>query len=52
MITDEEQAALRLLVQHVTRAFYEPKYIIVMDQLARHQVCVYFAFLNDVINTS
>ncbi|KAI0315706.1 TFIIE alpha subunit-domain-containing protein [Amylostereum chailletii] len=38
MITDEEQAALRLLVQHVTRAFYEPKFIIVMDQLARHQV--------------
>jgi len=30
--------SLRLLVQHVARAFYEPKYIILMDQLARNQV--------------
>ncbi|KAA1472025.1 hypothetical protein DENSPDRAFT_859256 [Dentipellis sp. KUC8613] len=38
MITEDDKAALRLLVQHVTRAFYEPKFIVIMDQLARHQV--------------
>ncbi|TFY82463.1 hypothetical protein EWM64_g1548 [Hericium alpestre] len=38
MITEDDKAALRLLVQHVTRAFYEPKFIVVMDQMARHQV--------------
>ncbi|EIM89126.1 uncharacterized protein STEHIDRAFT_154810 [Stereum hirsutum FP-91666 SS1] len=38
MITEEEKATLRLLVQHVSRAFYEPKFIVVMDQLARHEV--------------
>ncbi|ETW77930.1 hypothetical protein HETIRDRAFT_126621 [Heterobasidion irregulare TC 32-1] len=38
MITDEDKAALRLLVQYVSRAFYEPKFIVVMDQLARHEV--------------
>ncbi|EAU89646.2 transcription initiation factor TFIIE alpha subunit [Coprinopsis cinerea okayama7 len=38
MSTKEEQETLRLLVQHVSRAFYEPKYIIIMDQLARHPV--------------
>jgi len=38
MLTEESRAALYLLVQHVTRAFYDPRYIVVMDQLARHQV--------------
>ncbi|TFY65608.1 hypothetical protein EVG20_g5474 [Dentipellis fragilis] len=38
MITEDDKAALRLLVQHVSRAFYEPKFIVIMDQLARHQV--------------
>jgi len=30
--------SLRFLVQHVARAFYEPKFIILMDQLARNPV--------------
>ncbi|GJE85312.1 TFIIE alpha subunit-domain-containing protein [Phanerochaete sordida] len=34
----EDQETLRLLVQHVLRAFYEPKYTVVMDQLVRHPV--------------
>ncbi|EPQ52268.1 hypothetical protein GLOTRDRAFT_140654 [Gloeophyllum trabeum ATCC 11539] len=38
MSTKEEQETLRLLVQHVSRSFYEPKYIVIMDQLARHPV--------------
>lgn len=38
MATKEEQETLRLLVQQVSRAFYEPKYIIILDQLARHPV--------------
>ncbi|KAH0826609.1 TFIIE alpha subunit-domain-containing protein [Lanmaoa asiatica] len=38
MATKEEQETLRLLVQHVARGFYEPKYIIILDQLARHPV--------------
>jgi transcription initiation factor TFIIE subunit alpha len=38
MLTEENRAALYHLVQHVTRAFYDPRYIVVMDQLARHQV--------------
>ncbi|KAI9569973.1 TFIIE alpha subunit-domain-containing protein, partial [Boletus coccyginus] len=38
MATKEEQETLRLLVQHVARGFYEPKYIILLDQLARHPV--------------
>ncbi|KAG5719865.1 Transcription initiation factor IIE subunit alpha [Termitomyces sp. T112] len=38
MATKEDQEILRLLVQHVSRAFYEPKYTIIMDQLARHPV--------------
>ncbi|KAF9568654.1 hypothetical protein CPC08DRAFT_678934 [Agrocybe pediades] len=38
MATKEDQETLRLLVQHVSRAFYEPKYTIIMDQLARHPV--------------
>ncbi|KAG1716834.1 hypothetical protein ID866_356 [Astraeus odoratus] len=38
MATKEEQEILHLLVQQVSRAFYEPKYIIIMDQLARHPV--------------
>jgi len=38
MLTEESRAALYLLVQHVTRAFYDPRFIVVMDQLARHQV--------------
>ncbi|KAH9075842.1 hypothetical protein EDB83DRAFT_2352605 [Lactarius deliciosus] len=38
MLTEENKAALYLLVQHVTRAFYDPRFIVVMDQLARHQV--------------
>ncbi|KAL0959915.1 hypothetical protein HGRIS_011580 [Hohenbuehelia grisea] len=38
MATKEEQEILRLLVQHVSRSFYEPKYTIILDQLARHPV--------------
>ncbi|KAL5523175.1 hypothetical protein ACEPAF_1442 [Sanghuangporus sanghuang] len=38
MATKEEQETLRLLVQYVSRAFYEPKFVIIMDQLARHPV--------------
>ena len=38
MATKEDQEILRLLVQHVSRAFYESKYTIIMDQLARHPV--------------
>ncbi|EKM77423.1 hypothetical protein AGABI1DRAFT_130505 [Agaricus bisporus var. burnettii JB137-S8] len=38
MANKEDQETLRLLVQHVARAFYEPKYIIILDQLARHAV--------------
>ncbi|KAF7316536.1 HTH TFE/IIEalpha-type domain-containing protein [Mycena indigotica] len=38
MLTTEDRETLRLLVQHVSRAFYEPKYTIIMDQLARHTV--------------
>ncbi|RDB27851.1 Transcription initiation factor IIE subunit alpha [Hypsizygus marmoreus] len=38
MATKEDQETLRLLVQHVSRAFYEPKFTIIMDQLARHPV--------------
>ncbi|KAJ3486221.1 hypothetical protein NLI96_g4391 [Meripilus lineatus] len=34
----EDQESLRLLVQHVARAFYEPRYTIVLDQLVRHPV--------------
>ncbi|KAH9924074.1 TFIIE alpha subunit-domain-containing protein [Fomitopsis serialis] len=37
-LSKDEQDTLRLLVQHVSRAFYEPKYTVVMDQLARHPV--------------
>ncbi|KAF9443924.1 hypothetical protein P691DRAFT_778580 [Macrolepiota fuliginosa MF-IS2] len=38
MATKEDQETLRLLVQYVSRAFYEPKFTIIMDQLARHPV--------------
>ncbi|KAF7321870.1 HTH TFE/IIEalpha-type domain-containing protein [Mycena kentingensis (nom. inval.)] len=38
MSTQEDRETLRLLVQHVSRAFYEPKFTIIMDQLARHSV--------------
>ncbi|KAG6812890.1 hypothetical protein H0H92_015625 [Tricholoma furcatifolium] len=38
MATKEDQETLRLLVQYVSRAFYEPKYTIILDQLARHPV--------------
>jgi transcription initiation factor TFIIE subunit alpha len=38
MATKEEKEVLRLLVQYVSRAFYEPKYTIIMDQLARYPV--------------
>ncbi|KAF9459655.1 TFIIE alpha subunit-domain-containing protein [Collybia nuda] len=38
MATKEDQETLRLLVQHVSRAFYDAKYTIIMDQLARHPV--------------
>lgn len=37
-LSKEDQETLRLLVQHVLRAFYEPKYTVVMDQLVRHPV--------------
>ncbi|KAI0806213.1 TFIIE alpha subunit-domain-containing protein [Irpex lacteus] len=37
-LSKEDQEALRLLVQHVLRAFYEPKFTVVMDQLVRHTV--------------
>ncbi|KAI0048968.1 hypothetical protein FA95DRAFT_1489994 [Auriscalpium vulgare] len=38
MLSEEEKGSLRLFVQHVTRAFYDPRYIAIMDQMARHQV--------------
>ncbi|TEB23350.1 hypothetical protein FA13DRAFT_1818485 [Coprinellus micaceus] len=38
MSTKEEKEILRILVQHVSRAFYEPKFTIIMDQLARYPV--------------
>lgn len=38
MATKEDQDTLRLLVQYVSRAFYEPKFTIIMDQLARNPV--------------
>ncbi|EDR08240.1 uncharacterized protein LACBIDRAFT_297707 [Laccaria bicolor S238N-H82] len=38
MATKEDQETLRLLVQHVSRAFYEAKFTIILDQLARHPV--------------
>ncbi|KAJ7366692.1 TFIIE alpha subunit-domain-containing protein [Mycena albidolilacea] len=38
MATKEDRETLRLLVQQVSRSFYEPKYTIIMDQLARHTV--------------
>ncbi|KAI0726537.1 TFIIE alpha subunit-domain-containing protein [Fomitopsis betulina] len=37
-LSKDEQETLRLLVQHVSRAFYEPRFTVVMDQLARHPV--------------
>ncbi|KAH9916967.1 TFIIE alpha subunit-domain-containing protein [Epithele typhae] len=37
-ISKDEQETLRLLVQHVSRAFYEAKYTVIMDQLIRHPV--------------
>ncbi|KAF8651404.1 hypothetical protein AX16_004797 [Volvariella volvacea WC 439] len=38
MATKEDQEVLRLLVQHVARGFYEPKFVIILDQLARYPV--------------
>ncbi|KAF7986296.1 hypothetical protein HWV62_35242 [Athelia sp. TMB] len=38
MATKEDQETLRLLVQQVSRAFYESKFTIILDQLARHPV--------------
>ena len=38
MATKEDQDTLRLLVQYVSRAFYEPKFTIITDQLARNPV--------------
>ncbi|KAF9261674.1 hypothetical protein L218DRAFT_988758 [Marasmius fiardii PR-910] len=38
MSTPEEREVLKCLVQQVSRAFYEAKYTIIMDQLARHPV--------------
>lgn len=37
-LSKDDQEALRLLVQYVARAFYEPKFTIVLDQLVRHPV--------------
>lgn len=37
-LSKEDNDNLRLLVQHVARAFYEPKFTIVLDQLIRHPV--------------
>ncbi|KIY49460.1 hypothetical protein FISHEDRAFT_41590 [Fistulina hepatica ATCC 64428] len=38
MSSPEDKENLRLLVQYVSRAFYESKYTIIMDQLSRHAV--------------
>lgn len=38
MSSPQEREILKSLVQQVTRAFYEAKYTIIMDQLARHPV--------------
>ncbi|KAI0031345.1 hypothetical protein K488DRAFT_52231 [Vararia minispora EC-137] len=35
-LTNEQKAQLKELAQRVVRAFYEPKYIIVIDQLVQH----------------
>ena len=37
-LSQDQLGILRQLVQHVLRAFYEPKYTVVMDQLVRHPV--------------
>ena len=37
-LSKDELETLHMLVQHVLRALYEPKFIVVMDQLARHPV--------------
>ena len=38
MSSKDEREVLKLLVQHVCRGFYDPKYTVVMDQLVRHPV--------------
>ncbi|KAF5368934.1 hypothetical protein D9758_002913 [Tetrapyrgos nigripes] len=38
MATQDDRETLRLLVQHVSRGFYEAKFTIILDQLARHPV--------------
>ncbi|KZO94209.1 hypothetical protein CALVIDRAFT_484599 [Calocera viscosa TUFC12733] len=38
MATTEDKAVLRLLVQHVSRAFYDSKFVVVLDQLTHSDV--------------
>lgn len=38
--SNETTRALQTLVQHVSRAFYESRFVVVMDQLARLPVYV------------
>ena len=38
MATKEDQDTIRLLFQYLSRAFYEPKFTIIMDRLARNPV--------------
>ncbi|KAF8331292.1 uncharacterized protein EI90DRAFT_1003806 [Cantharellus anzutake] len=37
-LNDEEKRTLRLLVQHVARKFYDVDQVVVLDQLAKHDV--------------
>ncbi|EJU02443.1 hypothetical protein DACRYDRAFT_22084 [Dacryopinax primogenitus] len=38
MASADDKAALRLLVQHVSRAFYDSKFVVILDQLAHQDV--------------
>lgn len=39
-LTDQQRLTLRHLVQHVARTFFDVEQIVVLDQLAKHDVCV------------
>lgn len=38
VLSDADRESLRLLAQHVARAFYDPRLVVVVDQLTRHTV--------------
>lgn len=35
-LPEVDRESLRLLAQHVARAFYDPRLVVVVDQLTRH----------------